>query len=55
VAAAGAPADVVDAALVERVFGLAACIVDDPVTGTPLCVPARGVRRPLDTPLTEVP
>lgn len=39
--AAGPPSDVVDAALVEHVFGLRARIVPDPVTGTPLCVPGR--------------
>ncbi|HEY8583685.1 MAG TPA: ABC transporter ATP-binding protein [Capillimicrobium sp.] len=42
---AGAPADVVDAAFVRDVFGVEAEVVDDPVTGTPLCVPARR-RRP---------
>lgn len=50
--AAGPPADVVDAALVEDVFGLRAQVVDDPVTGTPLCVPdetRRRVRRPHPT------
>jgi iron complex transport system ATP-binding protein len=40
--AAGAPEDVVDERLVEDVFGLAARIVEDPVTGMPLCVPASG-------------
>jgi iron-siderophore transport system ATP-binding protein len=37
--AAGAPADVVDAELVEQVFGLPARVIEDPVTGTPLCLP----------------
>ncbi|MDP2711504.1 MAG: ABC transporter ATP-binding protein [Solirubrobacteraceae bacterium] len=37
--AAGAPGDVVDAALVQDVFGLQARVIDDPVTGTPLCLP----------------
>jgi iron complex transport system ATP-binding protein len=37
---AGAPADVVDAELVQEVFGVEAQIVEDPVTGTPLCLPA---------------
>jgi iron complex transport system ATP-binding protein len=37
--AAGAPADVVDAALVEEVFGIPAHVIEDPVTGTPLCLP----------------
>jgi iron complex transport system ATP-binding protein len=37
--AAGPPAEVVDATLVEAVFGLAARVVEDPVTGSPLCLP----------------
>jgi iron complex transport system ATP-binding protein len=37
--AAGAPAGVIDAQLVEAVFGLSATVIDDPVTGTPLCLP----------------
>ena len=40
--AAGAPEGVVDAELIEQVFGLPACVVEDPVTGTPLCLPAAG-------------
>ncbi|MFD5771645.1 ABC transporter ATP-binding protein, partial [Streptomyces sp. NPDC127049] len=36
IAAEGAPADVMTAALVEDVFGLACRIIDDPETGTPL-------------------
>jgi len=44
--AAGAPEDVVDARLVQDVFGLAACVIADPVTGTPLCLPSgHGARR----------
>jgi iron complex transport system ATP-binding protein len=43
--AIGAPAEIVDAALIRAVFGLEARVVDDPVTGTPMCVPA-GPRRP---------
>jgi len=39
--ATGAPADVVDAALVAEVFGLAARIIEDPETGAPLCLPVR--------------
>jgi iron complex transport system ATP-binding protein len=39
--AAGAPTEIVDADLIHHVFGLSARIVEDPVTGTPLCVPAR--------------
>lgn len=37
--AAGPPAEVVDAELVEAVLGLRAQIISDPVTGTPLCIP----------------
>ncbi|MGW4054147.1 ABC transporter ATP-binding protein, partial [Streptomyces sp. NPDC004779] len=40
IAAEGAPADVMTAALVEDVFGLACRIIDDPETGTPLMIPA---------------
>jgi iron complex transport system ATP-binding protein len=54
--AAGAPEDVVDARLVQDVFGLAACVIEDPVTGTPLCLPtghgARRARRALPLPET---
>ena len=39
--ATGAPADVVDAALVQEVFGLTARIIEDPETGAPLCLPVR--------------
>ncbi|TXR51789.1 ABC transporter ATP-binding protein [Quadrisphaera setariae] len=39
VVAAGPPADVLTAELVERVYGLACVVVPDPVTGTPLVVP----------------
>ncbi|UUW89858.1 ABC transporter ATP-binding protein [Pimelobacter simplex] len=39
VVATGAPAEVVDAALVERVFGLACAVLPDPITGTPMVVP----------------
>jgi iron complex transport system ATP-binding protein len=39
--AAGPPAEIVDAAFVQDVFGLDACVVEDPVTGTPMCVPMR--------------
>ncbi len=39
VLAEGAPADIVDAELVERVFGLPAIVIPDPVAGTPLIVP----------------
>jgi iron complex transport system ATP-binding protein len=37
--AAGAPAEIVDAALVEAVFGVRARVVPDPVAGAPLCIP----------------
>ncbi|MHA4816961.1 ABC transporter ATP-binding protein [Streptomyces aculeolatus] len=40
VVAEGAPGDIVDAELVERVFGLKCQVIDDPETGTPLVVPA---------------
>ncbi|MBW5485833.1 ABC transporter ATP-binding protein [Streptomyces bambusae] len=40
VVAEGPPAEVVTAGLVERVFGVACRVVDDPETGTPLVVPA---------------
>jgi iron complex transport system ATP-binding protein len=43
--AAGAPADIIDATLVKDVFGVAAHVIADPVTGTPLCLPtARAAR-----------
>lgn len=40
IVAAGPPSEVVDAALVERVFGMRCQVIDDPETGTPLVVPA---------------
>ncbi|MEW2546355.1 ABC transporter ATP-binding protein [Streptomyces sp. NPDC047002] len=40
VVAEGAPADVVTAPLVEKVFGLRCQVIQDPETGTPLVVPA---------------
>jgi iron complex transport system ATP-binding protein len=40
IVAEGAPAEVVTAALVEKVFGLACVVVPDPVAGTPMVVPA---------------
>ncbi|MGX7828176.1 ABC transporter ATP-binding protein [Actinokineospora sp. 24-640] len=39
VAAAGRPADIVDADLIEDVFGIRARVLDDPETGTPMIVP----------------
>jgi iron complex transport system ATP-binding protein len=44
VVARGAPADIVDADLVERVFGVRCRVMPDPETGTPMIVPA--ARRP---------
>jgi ABC-type cobalamin/Fe3+-siderophores transport system ATPase subunit len=41
VVAEGDPAEIVDAALVERVFGLRCRVIPDPETGLPLVVPAR--------------
>jgi iron complex transport system ATP-binding protein len=38
--AEGTPADVVTAQLVENLFGLACVVVADPVSGTPMVVPA---------------
>lgn len=40
IVAEGDPSEIVDAALVEQVFGLACRVVPDPETGTPLVVPA---------------
>jgi iron complex transport system ATP-binding protein len=45
VAAAGPPADIVDRAFLRAVFGLEAEVVEDPVTGTPLCLPISQPRR----------
>ena len=36
----GAPGEVITSEIVERVFGLPTVVIDDPVTGSPLCVPA---------------
>ena len=41
IVAEGDPARVVDAALVERVFGLRCRVMEDPETGLPMVVPAR--------------
>jgi iron complex transport system ATP-binding protein len=41
IVAEGNPAEIVDAALVERVFGLRCRVIEDPETGLPLVVPAR--------------
>jgi iron complex transport system ATP-binding protein len=40
VVARGAPAEIVDAGLVERVFGVRCRVIPDPETGTPMIVPA---------------
>jgi iron complex transport system ATP-binding protein len=40
IVAEGAPGEIVDAGLVERVFGLSCRVIPDPETGTPLVVPA---------------
>jgi ABC-type cobalamin/Fe3+-siderophores transport system ATPase subunit len=50
VVARGAPGDVVDAELVERVFGVRCRVIPDPESGTPMIVPA--ARRPA-APLAE--
>jgi iron complex transport system ATP-binding protein len=43
--AAGAPSEIVDATFVREVFGLETEVVDDPLTGTPLCLPTTHSRR----------
>ena len=45
VVARGAPEEVVDAELVEHVFGVRCRVIEDPETGTPLIIPSRPVRR----------
>lgn len=45
IVAEGAPADVVDEELVERVFGLPTRIITDPVSGTPLVIPIGAAHR----------
>ncbi len=39
IVATGAPREVLTAELVERVYGIASVVIDDPVRGTPLVVP----------------
>lgn len=46
VALAGAPAEVMTPAMLHDVFGIAADVIPDPRTGTPLCIPY-GLRAPL--------
>ena len=49
-----APGDIVDAGLVGEVFGLHAQVIDNPVTGTPLCLPVgRRARTPIAEPQGE--
>jgi iron complex transport system ATP-binding protein len=45
VVARGAPTEVVDAELVEDVFGVACRVIDDPETGTPLVIPSAPASR----------
>jgi iron complex transport system ATP-binding protein len=45
VVAEGAPADVITAELVLDVFGLDAHVIDDPISGTPMVIPAKRHRR----------
>ncbi|HLU26907.1 MAG TPA: ABC transporter ATP-binding protein [Glycomyces sp.] len=47
VVAEGAPADIVTADIVEKVFDLPCRIIDDPETTTPLVIPRSGSRRPV--------
>jgi iron complex transport system ATP-binding protein len=44
-AAVGAPAEVIDAALVKAVFGVNCRVIPDPETGTPLVIPKAGAGR----------
>jgi ABC-type cobalamin/Fe3+-siderophores transport system ATPase subunit len=46
IVASGAPAEVITAEVVREVFGLECIVVDDPVAGTPMVVPAARSRRP---------
>ena len=39
IVAQGSPDEVIDARLLREVFGLECCVVPDPVSGTPLCLP----------------
>jgi ABC-type cobalamin/Fe3+-siderophores transport system ATPase subunit len=51
----GDPAQIVDAELIERVFGLRCRVVEDPETGTPLIVPANRARRREGAPAATTP
>ena len=55
VRAEGPPSEVVTEELVERVFGLAVRIVADPVTGTPLVVPAGRPQHPVPITRSRTP
>lgn len=46
--AEGPPQDVVNASLVSEVFGVEAKIIEDPLSGTPLCIPVSKYRAPPD-------
>ena len=43
VVARGAPSEIVDAELVEHVFGVRCRVIEDPETGTPLVIPSAPV------------
>jgi iron complex transport system ATP-binding protein len=54
--AAGPPREIVDAELVHAVLGLRAQILDDPVSGAPLCIPLdRGARAAHDAQAPAMP
>jgi iron complex transport system ATP-binding protein len=58
VVAEGPPSQVVTQTLVEHVFGLSCLVVPDPITGTPMVVPAcrrRGTTRRCDHPPADCP
>ncbi len=55
IVAAGAPADVVDAALVEAVLGVRARVLPDPETGTPMVVPLARRGTPVASPVPAPP
>ena len=46
--AQGDPSRVVDERLLREVFGLECRVIEDPITGTPLCLPLTGARRRRD-------
>ncbi|WP_026912549.1 ABC transporter ATP-binding protein [Patulibacter minatonensis] len=55
VVAEGDPSQIVDAELVERVFGLRCRVIPDPETGTPLIVPAARQRQREHAPAPSLP